>query len=354
MLAYAHETGEALGGELRPGNAGANTAADQIAVAEHAIAQIPAEHVEGIELLLRADTAGATHKLLAWAREHRIRYSVGYELTDAVRAAILATPDANWRATVAQDGAERPNGEVCEITAGLDLTTWPTGSRMLVRRERPHPGAQLTLHRPRRLPLPSHPHRPDRPRHRRARTPPPRPRPRRRPHPQRQRHRPAQPALPRLRTQPRLAATRPARPRPDRLDPTAAADRRTRALRTQTAALPAAAHRRAARVPRPHRDAAPPSLLALGRRTGRRIRPPQSTARTGRLTPGRPAPRRPAAPPGARATRTAARTRPPDQPAERPRIPPTARDGPNRPHTTTEFPPHPRGGRRRSSHPPAL
>ena len=41
------ETGEALGGELRPGNAGANTAADQIAVAEHALAQIPAEHVEG-------------------------------------------------------------------------------------------------------------------------------------------------------------------------------------------------------------------------------------------------------------------------------------------------------------------
>jgi Transposase DDE domain group 1 len=145
MLAYAHETGEALGGELRPGNAGANTAADQIAVVEHAIAQIPAEHVEGIELLLRADTAGATHKLLAFAREHRIGYSVGYELSDAVRAAILATPDANWRATVAQDGAERPNGEVCEITAGLDLSTWPTGSRMLVRRERPHPGAQLSF-----------------------------------------------------------------------------------------------------------------------------------------------------------------------------------------------------------------
>src|SRR3954471_7831968 len=92
MLAYAHETGEAMGGELRPGNAGANTAADQITVLEHALAQIPAEHVEGIELLLRADTAGATHELLGWAREHR----VGYELTEAVRAAIraaiLATP----------------------------------------------------------------------------------------------------------------------------------------------------------------------------------------------------------------------------------------------------------------------
>lgn len=145
MLAYAHETAEALGAELRPGNAGANTAADQIAVLEHALAQIPAEHVEGIELLLRADTAGATHELLAWAREHRVRYSVGYELTEAVRAAILATPQERWLATTCQDGSERPNGQVCEITAGLQLSTWPSGSRMLVRRERPHPGAQLSL-----------------------------------------------------------------------------------------------------------------------------------------------------------------------------------------------------------------
>ena len=145
MLAYAHETGEAMGGELRPGNAGANTAADQIAVAEHAIAQIPAEHVERIELLLRADSAGATHELLAWAREHRVGYSVGYELTEAVRAAILATPAERWLATTSQDGAERPNGEVCEITASLELSTWPTGSRVLVRRERPHPGAQLSF-----------------------------------------------------------------------------------------------------------------------------------------------------------------------------------------------------------------
>jgi hypothetical protein len=145
MLAYAHQTGEAMGGELRPGNAGANTALDQIQVAEHAIAQIPTAHIENIDLLLRVDTAGATHKLLAWAREHRVRYTVGYDLTEAVRAAILDTPDDHWLSTVGQDGAARPNGEVCEITAALDLSTWPTGSRVIVRRERPHPGAQLTF-----------------------------------------------------------------------------------------------------------------------------------------------------------------------------------------------------------------
>jgi hypothetical protein len=145
MLAYGDQTGEALAGELRPGNAGANTAADQIAVAEQAIQQIPAEHIESIELLLRVDSAGASHELLAWCREARIRFSVGYDLTETVRAAILEIPDNAWVVAVDQDGAERPNGHVCEITDQLDLTGWPTGSRVLVRRERAHPGAQLTF-----------------------------------------------------------------------------------------------------------------------------------------------------------------------------------------------------------------
>jgi Transposase DDE domain group 1 len=145
MLAYADESGEALAGELRPGNAGANSAADQITVAEQAIAQIPAEHIESIELLLRVDSAGASHELLEWCREARIRFSVGYDLTDTVRAAILEIPDQAWVAAIDQDDSERPNGQVCEITEMLDLRSWPAGSRVLVRRERAHPGAQLTF-----------------------------------------------------------------------------------------------------------------------------------------------------------------------------------------------------------------
>jgi len=145
LLAYADETEEALAGELRAGNAGANTAADQVQVAERALQQIPAERIETIKLLLRVDTAGATHDLLDWAREGQIRYSVGYDLTDQVRAAILKTPEHAWGAAVDQDGTERPNGQVTEITGHLDLTTWPEGSRVIVRRERPHPGAQLTF-----------------------------------------------------------------------------------------------------------------------------------------------------------------------------------------------------------------
>jgi hypothetical protein len=145
MLAYADQTGEALAGELRPGNAGSNTAADQITVAEQAVAQIPSEQIEAIELLLRVDSAGATHELLNWCREGRIRYSVGYDLSDQVRAAILKTPEIAWVAAVDQDGSERANGQVAEITAELDLTGWPDRSRVIVRRERPHPGAQLSF-----------------------------------------------------------------------------------------------------------------------------------------------------------------------------------------------------------------
>jgi hypothetical protein len=145
MLAYGDETGEALAGELRPGNAAANSAADQIAVLEHALGQIPVEHIETIELLLRVDSAGATHELLDYCRAGRIRYSVGYDLTDAVRAAILKTPDGAWVCAQDQDGSERRNGQVTEITEHLDLAGWPAGSRVIVRRERPHPGAQLAF-----------------------------------------------------------------------------------------------------------------------------------------------------------------------------------------------------------------
>jgi hypothetical protein len=145
MLAYGDQTGEALAGELRAGNAGANTAADQIAVAEHAIQQIPAEHIETIDLLLRVDSAGASHDLLDWCRDAAIRFSVGYDLTETVRAAILKIPDGDWVAAIDQDGGARPNGHVAEITDHLDLAGWPQGSRVLVRRERAHPGAQLSF-----------------------------------------------------------------------------------------------------------------------------------------------------------------------------------------------------------------
>jgi hypothetical protein len=145
LAAYADQTREALGALLRPGNAGANTAADHVAVLDLALAQIPVEDVESIEILVRADSAGATHGLIEYCRAQDMRFSVGYELTEPVRAAVLELPELTWVTAVDQDGSERSNGEVAEISDRVELGSWPEGSRLIVRRERPHPGAQLSF-----------------------------------------------------------------------------------------------------------------------------------------------------------------------------------------------------------------
>jgi len=145
LMAYCDETGEALAAILRPGNAGSNTAADQIMVIEQTLQQIPAEHISDVEILVRADSAGATHDLLDFCREGRLRYSVGFELSEQVRAAILNVAEDSWIASLASDGTSRPNGQIVEITDLLDLASWPSQSRVIVRRERAHPGAQLSF-----------------------------------------------------------------------------------------------------------------------------------------------------------------------------------------------------------------
>jgi hypothetical protein len=143
--AYSDQTREALAMLLRPGNAGANTAADHITVIDRSLAQIPADQLETIEILIRADTAGATHGTADHCRRADLRFSFGYELTEQVRAAILQTPDDRWIPALDQDDTERTNGQVVELTDSVDLDTWPPGSRVIVRRERPHPGAQLSF-----------------------------------------------------------------------------------------------------------------------------------------------------------------------------------------------------------------
>ena len=163
MLAYADQTGEALAGQLRPGNAGANNATDQIAVAEQAVAQIPAAHIETIEILLRVDSAGASHELIDWCREGQIEFSVGYDLTETVRAAILQIPEDDWVCSLDQDGHARPNGQVCRdhrAPRAIQLATGHAGDRQTRTRA---PRRATVLHRPRRSSLPSDPHRPDRP-----------------------------------------------------------------------------------------------------------------------------------------------------------------------------------------------
>jgi DDE family transposase len=146
MLAYLDGVEDALAGVLRPGNAGANCAEDQIAVLEAALEQLPQGVAAREQILMRADSAGATHALIDFCRDGRIGFSVGFDLTEPVRAAILALAQDAWVPALTQDGEPRDDGAwVAEITEQLDLSGWPAGSRVLVRRERPHPGAQLSF-----------------------------------------------------------------------------------------------------------------------------------------------------------------------------------------------------------------
>jgi hypothetical protein len=139
LAAYTDETREAFAMLLRPGNAGSNTAADHVAVIDRSLAQIPDAQLEDLEILIRADRAGATHGTADHCRGAGLRFSFGYELTDAVRSAILNTLEDAWTAALDQDDSERDNGQVVEITDQLELTSWPEGSRVIVRRERPTP-----------------------------------------------------------------------------------------------------------------------------------------------------------------------------------------------------------------------
>jgi hypothetical protein len=141
---YLDETGEALAAILRPGNAGSNTAEDHFTVLGLALQQLPAEDLER-EILARTDIGGATHAFCADCREAGIRFSVGYELNDTVRAAILETPEGAWVQAIDADGEDRDGAWVAELTDHLDLSAWPEGTRLICRRERPHPGAQFQI-----------------------------------------------------------------------------------------------------------------------------------------------------------------------------------------------------------------
>ena len=147
---WCDNTHELLAIMLRPGNAGSNHAEDHIDVLTRAITQIPKAHRN--HLLVRADGAGATHQLLDWltaqghVRGRRVEYSIGFPTKNAaVTSAIARLPARAWTPAVTSHGELREHADVAEVTGLLDLSGWPKGMRVIVRREHPHPGAQLSL-----------------------------------------------------------------------------------------------------------------------------------------------------------------------------------------------------------------
>jgi hypothetical protein len=136
-------SGEPLAIMLRAGNAGSNTAADHIEATRLALAQLP-RHLRR-RVLVRTDSGGGTHDFLAWLTKpgRRLAYSAGFTITEDIQDAILTIPARAWTPAYDAGGRVRPGAWVAEITGMLDLATWPKGMRVIVRKERPHPGAQL-------------------------------------------------------------------------------------------------------------------------------------------------------------------------------------------------------------------
>jgi hypothetical protein len=135
--------GEPLAIVLRAGNAGSKTAADHIEATRLSLAQ-PPRQLRG-RVLFRADSGGGTHEFLKWltSRSRPLHYSVGMTVTEDMQAAILKVPARSWTPAYDGDGQVRDGAWVADISGLLDLPSWPAGMRVIVRKERPHPGAQL-------------------------------------------------------------------------------------------------------------------------------------------------------------------------------------------------------------------
>lgn len=130
--------------KLRPGNAGSNTAADHIDVVKQALAQLPGGNPRpGKRVLIRADGAGGTREFITWLTGRRLAHSVGFTLPVNTPQLYQLIPEAVWTPAYDADGQERDGADVAEFTGLLTLKGWPAGMRVIVRRERPHPGAQL-------------------------------------------------------------------------------------------------------------------------------------------------------------------------------------------------------------------
>jgi hypothetical protein len=134
-------TGETLTLLLRKGNAGSNTATDHIEVTKLAVAQLP-QHLRR-RVLVRTDSGGGTHAFLTFLAGRRLHYSIGFTITDDIQHAILQIPERGWEQAKDSEGQPRQGAWVADITGMADLASWPQGMRLIVRRERPHPGAQL-------------------------------------------------------------------------------------------------------------------------------------------------------------------------------------------------------------------
>jgi hypothetical protein len=166
MMCFADATGEALAGELRPGNAAANDSADLLGILDRGIAQLPAHigtgHTRGDDrglverrVVVRSDSAGGTKVFAAGCRVRNIGFLVVTRRRVAAVSAAIAVANQDpgrWETALDQDGTETDHvsssgliASVCEVTDLVDMAGWPEGTRLIIRRQPKHPGTRTSL-----------------------------------------------------------------------------------------------------------------------------------------------------------------------------------------------------------------
>ena len=148
-------SGELLAALLRPGNAGSNTAADHIEVTRQALAALPGINPSrpGRKVLIRTDGGGASREFLTFLTKQGVTYSIGWTLPWVEMGEIYeaVTTADGWSPALATGDEVNEKADVAEITDLLThrghLKGWPAGMRVIMRRERPHPGARVAQDR---------------------------------------------------------------------------------------------------------------------------------------------------------------------------------------------------------------
>ena len=156
LAVWCDNTNEPLAAMLRPGNAAPNDTDDHLELLEQVVRTVPAEYALGHEegddpamvvhpILVRADSAGATHRFVDSLTEANFDYSIGFPISGSVRDALLLAQEEDWVHARELDGVIRAGAEVVELSELYEVEGWPPDMRVICRRERPHPGAQLCL-----------------------------------------------------------------------------------------------------------------------------------------------------------------------------------------------------------------
>lgn len=102
--------------------------------------------------MIRADGGGGTKDFTKFLTRRGVSYSVGFTLPWPVMGDLYAKiPEPVWSAALSSDGDLRAGAGVADFTDLLrhtgHLHGWPAGMRVIVRRERPHPGARVSQER---------------------------------------------------------------------------------------------------------------------------------------------------------------------------------------------------------------